>query len=421
MKRTIICIFLLAAGTKAAAQTDSIVLPEPQITTVQALIDVALMNSAELRASTAKVESEIARVKQSGILPPPELRLMEENMPGIDPRTAMFQRIELMQMIPFPTKLSADRAVANMFTLHAGHDQVEFVGSLIARLKRQYAELWFVQQNLVLQEEQRRILHEILDASLQRYKTGLSRQQEVLKVSLQLSEAENDTLMLRQKEKSLQAMLSGAASGVTVRSAVIQEGLTLIPPLDTLLTEAKEYRSMLLHDSLNILQQRAVADRAAQEYFPDISIGLQRVTSPIDDFRGWSFSVGITLPFAPWSLAGVSAKREESAAMVRSAEATYEASVRMVESAIKDRYYEATASRQKLANMRTVILPQARQLLSVCLTGYRTGTTDFQMLLDSERMYLDEVKEYYSTRMMFEQSVADLEREVGTQFFLVSK
>jgi cobalt-zinc-cadmium efflux system outer membrane protein len=420
MKHTIIALCIVAASSRAMTQTDSIVLPAPQITSVQSLIEVALTSSPELRASAAMIESEVARGKQSGILPSPEFRLMEENMPGFDPGKAMFQRLELMQAIPFPTKLFADRAIANMSAIHAGHDQAELAGQLIARLKRQYAELWFVQQNIVLQHEQRRILREILDIALLRYKTGLARQQDVLKASLELTEAENDTLMLRQKESSLQAMLSAVAPGVAVSAAQIQESLTLIPPLDTLLTEAGEYRSMLLHDSLNIIQRREVANRMTQEYLPDLSIALQRVTSPMDEFRGWSFSVGITLPFAPWSSANVSAKREEAEAMVRNAEATYDVSRRMIESAIKDHYYEAVTTKQRLGNFRTAILPQAHQLLEVSMSGYREGTTDFQMVLDAERMYLAQVKEYYATRMMFEQAMADLEREVGTQFFLVA-
>ena len=421
MKRFLLSVILCGTVLHARAQTDSLVLPGPEIRSVKALIDAVLLNSPELETDIARVESSVAHASQAGILPPPDLKLMEENMPGFDPGRAMFQRIELMQVIPYPAKLSAEREIADMFTLHAGHDEAEYVGDLIARLKKQYAELWFVQQEEVLQAEELKLLGEIGAIASVRYSTGKTGQDEVLKVSLRRSEAVNDSLMLRQREQSLQAMLAGAARGIRVETAVVNEGLTVIPPIDTLLTEAREYRSMLLHDSLNILQQKAVAHRASLEYFPDLTLALQRVTAPADDFGGWSVAVGITLPFAPWSIAGIAAKRNEADALVRGAESQYSASLLMIESAIHDFSYQAAAAKKRMEQFRSALMPQSRQLLDISLAGYRTGVTDFRMVVEAEQMYLEQVRGYYAARLSYEEAVADLEHEVGTQFFFTER
>ena len=103
------------------------------------------------------------------------------------------------------------------------------------------------------------------------------------------------------------------------------------------------------------------------------------------------------------------------------AEATYKASRNMVLATVSDLYYRAVAGTRQIAAYRNSILPQARQALNSSQAAYQTGKADFLMLIDSYRTLVDFTKEYFMTRMRFEQTVAELERAVGSHNILSSR
>jgi outer membrane protein TolC len=93
----------------------------------------------------------------------------------------------------------------------------------------------------------------------------------------------------------------------------------------------------------------------------------------------------------------------------------------MVLASVKDLYYKTMAAKQQLDTYRTTIIPQAEQSLSASRTAYQTGTTSFLMLIDAYRTLVMLTKDYFMTRMQFEQSVASLERAVGYQSLMATR
>ena len=162
-------------------------------------------------------------------------------------------------------------------------------------------------------------------------------------------------------------------------------------------------------------ESKTMLSIAKQEYLPDFKFGIERMTEPMGPFTGWSVSAGITLPFAPWTLGKASARVDESEAAINKSKASYTTTRNMVASNIKDLFYKAEGTKQQLINYNSAILPQAKQSIQASLTAYQTGTTDFLMLIDAYRTLVNLSKEYFMTRMQFEQTIAELEREVGTQ------
>jgi cobalt-zinc-cadmium efflux system outer membrane protein len=175
---------------------------------------------------------------------------------------------------------------------------------------------------------------------------------------------------------------------------------------------------MLIHDSLSIEEQRESSALARQEYLPDFTFGLEYITSPTDGFRGWSVMAGISLPFAPWTLGRVGGRVDEADATLKKAGASYQASRAMVTTSVRDLYYRASAGKEQLTTFRLAILPQARMSLQASQAAYQTGKTDFFMLIDAYRTLVSLTREYFMTRMQFEQTKAELERAVGTSLNL---
>ncbi|MBM2842105.1 MAG: czcC, partial [Bacteroidetes bacterium] len=166
----------------------------------------------------------------------------------------------------------------------------------------------------------------------------------------------------------------------TLGVAALFDNVVFRATLDTLQQLALQSRPMLLHDSLMVEESRAMLSLSKREYLPDIKLGVQYVTVPVGDFRGWGISAGITLPFAPWTLGKASSRVEEATATISKSSAALNASRNMVMSNVKDLYFRAQSARRQLDSYRTVILPQAQQSLKASITAYQNGRTDFLML-----------------------------------------
>ncbi|MBI4548399.1 MAG: TolC family protein [Ignavibacteriae bacterium] len=408
----------------AFSQVDSIVIPESEMLDLQFLTVEALLNNPDIQAFLYQMDVMEAKVSQARALDDPELRYMRMEMPGFLWRQAKYSNFELMQMLRFPTKLATQGKLAEIRAEHAHHDHLEKINEVLARLKSAYYELWIVQQNIVLNQENARLIKQFVEIARTKYAVGETSQQDVLKAQVELAMIHNELITLRQQELSAKAMLMAIlnrAPNDTLGLAIIPEEVISPAPLDSLLHFALLNRSMLKHDSLSIDESRTELSLAKQEYIPDFKFGLEYVTGPVDGFRGWTITAGITLPFAPWTLGKASARVGEANATIKRSEAQYNASKNMVLSNVKDFYYKIEAGKRQLDTYRTSILPQARQSLNASQAAYQTGKTDFLMLIDSYRTLVDLTKEYFMLRMTYEQTTAELEREVGAHNIFYTK
>jgi outer membrane protein, heavy metal efflux system len=420
--KTLILLFF-ALPLRALGQVDSVVIPESPVMHLEMAIEEAMTNNPEIRAATSEMTFMDAKASQAGVLPDPELKFMQDAMPGFRWNEAMFSRLMLEQMIPFPSKLSTEREAARIFAEHAHHEHLEKIDEVLAKVKSAYYELWFYQQTIVLGNESARLMDQFLKIAQTRYGTGSATQQEVLKAQVELSMIRNDLLDLRQKELSAKAMLGALLNRVptdTIGYAMIPEEVHFSMSLDSLLDTGLRRRPMLVHDSLEIDAGKVMLSLAKEQYFPDFRIGLEHLYSPMDGMTSWSISAGITLPFAPWSLGRTGAKKEEATASIDKSRALYQADRQMVAGNIRDLYYKADAAKKQLDTYRRGILPQARQSLNASLTAYQNGTTDFLMLMDAYRTQVNLTKEYFMTRMKFELAVTGIEREIGSIWFTLN-
>jgi len=409
-------IFLLSATFLLAAQLHSQTAQPPM--QLNSLIAEAMKNNPEIQAALAQVDVMRARVSQAGTLDDPELKFMQEGMPDFKFNEAMYSRIELMQMIPFPTKLGKQKDLAEIQRRSSHNDQLEKVNEVLSKLKSTYVELWFIQQNIAIAQENSRLMKQFLSIAQTKYTTGQVPQQDLLKAQVEIAMIGNEQISLRQKELSMKAMLMSLLnrdSKDTISVVMMPSEVSFSMDLDPLLSFALRNRPMNVKDSLMIDESKTMLSMARQEYLPDFKFGIERMTEPMGPFTGWSVSAGVTLPFAPWTLGKASARIDEADAAIIKSNASYTATRNMVASNIKDLYYKASGAKQQLDVYNSEILPQAKQSVQASLTAYQTGTTDFLMLIDAYRTLVNLSKEYFMTRMQFEQTVAALEREVGTQ------
>ena len=170
---------------------------------------------------------------------------------------------------------------------------------------------------------------------------------------------------------------------------------------------------MIISDSLTTVESGLRLDLMNKEYFPDFRVSLQYVGYPGSTRSTWTAMVGVSLPFAPWTLSKSSARVQEAAAELSMNEAAYDATQIMVNARIKEAYAKVRALENKVLSFDATILPETDQALQATLADYQTGRASFLMLLDTYRMSHEVRIEAAMTRMNYEQAIALLEQQVG--------
>ena len=417
----LLCLALFSGSVLAQRNPEQHELtPEESI---QSLIAEALVQNPDIAVELYKMEAAIRRVPQAGALDDPELVFKLMEIPGTRFNEAMYANVELMQMIPFPTKLSARRSLANLLSEHAHHDHIEKIVQIIADLKSALAMLWFARESLSINATNQQLLKKVLKAAETSYSVGKASQQEILKTSIELAKLIAD----QAKNQEQIAEAENVIRRILNRSAELPVGRIELaspsppPPLNELLTYAEHHKPMLIHDSLNVIEKEMNVRLMRQEYIPDLKLSVEYVRLPMTMENRWSVSAGITLPFAPWTLSKASSRVQEAEAEQLMLSSMYTSSKNMVQSEIRSKYASLRALETELQQLQDAVLPLLAQSIDLLLTDYETGRTSYLMVLDGYRMYNDMRRERAMAIMNYYQAIASLERLVGvTDIYSIS-
>ncbi|MFH0990905.1 MAG: TolC family protein [bacterium] len=381
-----------------------------------ALINEAIRQNPEIAAELSRVAMLAARIPQASALADPEFTFKQMEFPGLRLSGAMYQNFELMQMIMFPTKLSTRKDLAFVAAKSAQWGHTAKTVEIIARVRSAYAMVWGVRTQLTINLENQQLLEQILRTAQTQYSVGQASQQDVLKTSVELAKARSDEAFLRQEimgsESMLRAILNRPHSSA-IGLITLDAFLPIHHSVDALLRYAYVQHPMLSQDSLSVVGSDLMVSMARQEYIPDFKISVERVTQPMIGMNSWSVMAGITLPFAPWSLAKTSARVQEARADRSMRQSMLQANRTMVEASIRESFARVKAYETQVQSFDQTILPQSRQSLLSSLGEYQGGRTSYLMLLDAFRMNQEMRMEAVMTRMNYEKEYANLQRQVG--------
>jgi outer membrane protein TolC len=383
---------------------------------IRMLVREVLAANPEIAARGSAMTMFERRIPQAGALPDPELSVMFMEFPGLRVNEAMRTNVELMQMIPFPTKLGLRKDMARIQSEHAHHDYLEKAVSVVAELKSAVAMLWFARTSLQLNRENQDIAHQILKSAETLHAVGKASQSEVLKSTVELSKLRTEESGIHQEIASAESMLRAILNrprDARIGEIALTTTATKLPTLDELLQAATTSRPLLRHDSLSVVESGLSLDLMKQEYLPDFKVAIEYIRFPALQETRWSIGAGITLPFAPWSLAKASARVEEAEAARLMRISMYTASRNMVRGGIEDGYAKVLSYQAQWKNFQESILPLTDQSLKALLTEYQTGRTSFFMVLDTYRMLHEMKRDAAMALMKYHQSLAGLERELG--------
>jgi len=387
---------------------------------VEQYIQVALSQNPDIQAARKKMESLAYRVPVAASLPDPLLNVTTQPE---QVQTAAGQQeliVAAKQKFLLFGKLDSRASVAESQTNVARAQLAVVELATIAKVKRAYYELYFIQQAIAVTNAEQELLVKIREVANTRYKAGQTSQQDVLRADLEVSNVENDLIRLRQRLESGQARL---ARLLHIAPQTKVAALDKLNPeqaprdLELLQQQAVAARPELHALLAAVRRDRSAVNLARLDYKPDVTLGLSWIdvagtgVSPVTNGRdSFLLSAGVNLP--------IYRKRLDSS--VRSAEAKVVSTVREYDSLrdgtleeVTDLLAQARSQEDLLLLFREDILPKARQTLEVSNQAYNVGEVDFLQLIDNWQQLLRYDVNYHRLEASLRQTLADLERVVG--------
>jgi outer membrane protein, heavy metal efflux system len=391
-------------------------------TPVEALVQYAMANNPEIQAVRYKAAAMGARVPQVNSLPDPQLlttAFLEEIQTAAGPQEVA---MTLAQKFPWFGKLALRSQVAYQDSMAAYARVTTTELKVVEQVKRTYFDVYFVQNAIAETKRLEQPLRDVVEISRAKFETSAARagMESVLQAQVELAKLETRLIGLEESLINARARLAGVlhlpphtrieAEPSVTRTNLAQTAETLVGLLESCQPELEAWRREIGRD-------RSSIDLACREYWPDVTLGLSwyemgdRGISPVANGRdAYSLAVGVNLPIYRKRLdAAVREARYKTSSSTR----RYQAARDQFQAEVDGLYARFREQDRVLKILETRIIPPAEQTLELSTESYRTGTLEFQQLIDAYRTLLDVRIDYHKRTAIREQVIASLERAVG--------
>lgn len=390
-------------------------LQEDSLIHLDAIYAALERSNPRVRAARELARAAAARVPGATKPPDPELQLglMNYMLPRFVPDAALGMRqLQLMQMVPFPGKLSAAGAAARARAQAADARAADIRWEVRAAAGMAFYELWSAHERIDLARETRRLLESAAAVASSMYRVGDGRQSDVLRARVEIARMDEEIIRMQAMAEVAQARIAAAidAPGATVTGRPEFPKLPdSLPSRLELEAAALRGRPMLEAGAAEVRAAAADERLARRERWPDVQVGVQYGTRemPMGTDRMGSIMIGASLPVFAGSRQ--LRMRDEMAAMRAMTEADLRAMQAETRARVSEVFAELSRARRLAALYRLTILPQAEAAAASALASYRSSAVDFMTVLDN-RMTVNRYREELITLAANEgRAWADLE------------
>ncbi len=435
----VIILITLISGTKLLAQ-------EQRTLTLEQSLQIGLQNSRQLHASLMKTKLAEAQAKEVGAsrfaslnfgatytrlssVPPFEI-----SFPPLIPKPITISptvldnynlKLSLQQPLFTGFKLQSSYDAAKLNAAASNMDYSQAEQDLFLNIKNAYWSLFKVLQMQNVIEDEIHTVKAHLEDVQNFYKQGLATKNDVLKIQVQLSQAELQKIDANNNVKLAMLSLNNVLglpldTKITLADSVSMNDLTTEnKSVDELVNEAMKNRPELKAMNLRIDASSMQITAAKGDWFPqlfvageyDYSKPNQRLVPTQDKFYGtWNVSVGVTYDLWNW---GATVDRTEQA------EANYEQAKdnsKLLKDAVtldvNQSYLNLEKSRQKVTVSKENV-KQAEENYRITDERFKQGLTLNSELLDAEVALTQAKTDYVQSLVDYELSVAKMDRALG--------
>jgi cobalt-zinc-cadmium efflux system outer membrane protein len=407
-----VCFAVATASLSAQSESGSLRLDQ--------VLAEARERNPRLRALRAAAEAADHREPEASTLPDPMLQLgvMNFGVPELntDMAMSMAPAVQLMQMVPFPGKLSLRGEIAGYGSDIARSTAEEGWWEVRAQTATLFYELYALDRRLEVMRETLALLEDFQDVAKTMYSAGTGRQADVLRADVEVARMDGDIRQMVARRAAaaarLNAVLDRPASS-HVPSPLLDPLPVEVPTAGELSTLAQESRPRLAHARLGLEQARSGSKLAAKEIWPDFAFGISygQRNRGMGTERMASAMIGFSLPVHAGSRQH--ARRDEAIAMERLAEAQLRGWEAEIDARIGEMTAELERSRSLAVLYRDEVIPEARATVESAFSSYRVGTVDFMTLVDAQMTVNRYEGELFTLLADYGKAIAALESAVG--------
>jgi outer membrane protein TolC len=256
-----------------------------------------------------------------------------------------------------------------------------------------------------------------IEATRIQYTAGKAAQQDVLKAGIAYSRLAEHQIMFEREADSARSELNTLMGRPPDQSLEIVGAygiLEKLPSQDALQALAVVNRPELLALQLMQKQGKHKEQLAQKSMSPDYTItaGYMLMPTGSSNRNGYIGEVSMTLPWLNRSKhdSEIEQAMEETSAI----QAEYQKQLSTISREIRDTFIRAEAARKVVELYRDTLRPDTLSVSKAATVAYQTNQSGLLNVLDSQSMSIDVEYALFNALTDYEQSLADLERAIGT-------
>ncbi len=392
----------------------------PADVTLDEVLAAVRQRNPQLRALRAAASAAEFREPEASALPDPMLQLgiMNFGLPDFntDMAMSMAPAVQLMQMLPFPGKLSLRGDIAGYGTRMATANAEEAWWSVRGAASTMFFELYSLDRRLEVMRETLALLQDFQQVAKAMYVAGTGRQADVLRADVEVARMDGEIQKMEAMRTTMAARLNALLdlpAETPIGSPVLGDLPMEVPDREVLLTWAEETRPVLERGRLAVAQAGKRRELAHRQIWPDFTVGIsygQRDRGTGTERMG-SAMVGFSLPIHAGSRQY--AARDEAAAMEQLAEAELGSLEAGVNARIGELLAELNRARSLSELYRDEVIPEARANVESSFSSYRVGSVDFMTLVDAQMTVNRYEGELFQLLGEYGKAVTALESTIG--------
>jgi len=391
---------------------------------LSSLVDTALANNPELKASDARWETYRNKIAQARSFDDPVLSLALRNGVITDPfnfsKDPMTQKaIGISQQIPFWGKRQLKGEIAARTAESYRWSFEERKVDLRRMVKEAWYQIYYIDKSLDVVGKNIGILDDFITLAETKYSVNQGTQTDVFNAQVERSKLLEMRITLDQQRTTAQANLNT----LLYRPAGTPVGRIPDFDIEPVRLSGKELREKAYENRPQIKSLEALVGKAEaslkladREFYPDFNLFAEYMQrDPINGTGGDDmYSIGVSFNL-PVQRAKRHAAVAESNTEISMARGELDSLKNSIDYGVSDLLAQLE-KRSKLAELyRTGIIPQAGQALESATINYRVNKVDFLTLLNSQMVLFNYEREYYDSLSDYQIKRAQLEALVGKE------
>lgn len=412
---------------------------------VDSLVQEALRNNPQIKAFKYQREATGYRASASGALPAPTIGLEFSQIPTSSANVfndAISNNLSLSQMFMLGGKLSAMSEVEKRRGNVIDQGKASYEVQLRARIKMNYYQLWLLDRQMGVQQRTISLLDDLVQSMQPHVLTNRMRQADLLSIEAEVASTRAQLSEKRSRRSGLVSVLNSLMGRNDITTSIeTDSALSVAAPqgTETLLSDQLKNTnpSLIAMDRMKEMNEAMIVS-AQKDLIPDVMIQAMVMRMPngmiltggsrsVDAIQqsvagmpmqrtDWMYSImaSITLPFAPWSSERSTAKVEEIRSTNLAIDAERDAMQREMIGSLRSALIKYATNDSLVQQYVTDILPLTKQSADAQTVAYQNGQVPITTVLDSRRMELMKLDDYFMVLMDRQMALVELEMMVGT-------